>query len=41
MVAGLEGYGLNLSERVPIGIDANVHNERYLGTKSTKLGHLL
>jgi 3,4-dihydroxy 2-butanone 4-phosphate synthase/GTP cyclohydrolase II len=39
-VAGLEGYGLNVTERVPIGIDANVHNERYLGTKATKLGHL-
>jgi 3,4-dihydroxy 2-butanone 4-phosphate synthase/GTP cyclohydrolase II len=40
-VVGLEGYGLEVGERVPISIDPNVHNEKYLGTKATKLGHLL
>ena len=40
-VVGLEGYGLEVVERVPIAIDPNVHNERYLDTKATKLGHLL
>jgi len=39
--AGLEGYGLNLVERVPIVIKPNAHNVRYLETKRTKLGHQL
>lgn len=39
--AGLEGYGLNLVERVPIEIEPNPHNVRYLETKRTKLGHHL
>ena len=37
--AGLEGYGLELVERVPIIIEPNEHNIRYLETKRTKLGH--
>ncbi|MFP5502022.1 MAG: GTP cyclohydrolase II, partial [Candidatus Sericytochromatia bacterium] len=40
-VVGLEGYGLEVVERVPIQIASNAHNERYLGTKASKLGHLL
>jgi 3,4-dihydroxy 2-butanone 4-phosphate synthase/GTP cyclohydrolase II len=39
--AGLEGYGLNLVERVPIAMKANEHNVRYLETKRKKLGHEL
>ena len=39
--AGLEGYGLQLVERVPIVIEANEHNIRYLETKRSKLGHEL
>jgi len=39
--AGLEGYGLKVVERVPIIIEPNPHNVRYLETKRTKLGHLL
>ncbi|MCI0890751.1 MAG: bifunctional 3,4-dihydroxy-2-butanone-4-phosphate synthase/GTP cyclohydrolase II [Chloroflexi bacterium] len=39
--AGLEGYGLNLVERVPIEVKPNAHNLRYLETKRTKLGHQL
>ena len=39
--AGLEGYGLNLVERVPIEVQPNEHNVRYLETKRTKLGHQL
>jgi 3,4-dihydroxy 2-butanone 4-phosphate synthase/GTP cyclohydrolase II len=38
---GLEGYGLEFTERVPLVIEPNVHNERYLATKAEKLGHLL
>ena len=40
-VVGLEGYGLEVVERVPIKIDPNAHNRSYLGTKATKLGHFL
>ena len=38
---GLEGYGLEIVERVPIVIEPNVHNERYLSTKRDRMGHLL
>jgi len=40
-IYGLEGFGLEVVERVPIAIDPNTHNERYLKTKKDKLGHLL
>ena len=40
-VAGLEGYGLEIVERVPIVIPANVHDKRYLDTKREKMGHIL
>ena len=39
--AGLEGYGLQVVERVPIIVEPNPHNVRYLETKRRKLGHLL
>lgn len=37
--AGLEGYGLEVIERIPIVIEANPHNIRYLETKRLKMGH--
>lgn len=40
-VVGLEGYGLNIVEQIPIKTPSNPHNERYLDTKREKLGHLL
>jgi 3,4-dihydroxy 2-butanone 4-phosphate synthase/GTP cyclohydrolase II len=40
-IYGLEGYGLEISEVVPIRIPPNPYNERYLKTKKEKLGHLL
>jgi 3,4-dihydroxy 2-butanone 4-phosphate synthase/GTP cyclohydrolase II len=40
-VVGLEGYGLNITEQIPIKTPANPHNERYLDTKREKMGHLL
>mgnify|MGYP003586444234 FL=1 len=39
--AGLEGYGLTVTERVPLEIKANRFNQRYLSIKKSKLGHLL
>jgi 3,4-dihydroxy 2-butanone 4-phosphate synthase / GTP cyclohydrolase II len=40
-VVGLEGYGLNIVEQLPIKALANPHNARYLQTKRVKMGHLL
>jgi 3,4-dihydroxy 2-butanone 4-phosphate synthase/GTP cyclohydrolase II len=40
-VVGLEGYGLEIVEQVPIRIKPNPHNARYLKTKRDKLGHLI
>jgi len=37
--AGLEGYGLTISERVPLVIDSNDHNRDYLQTKVDRMGH--
>jgi len=39
-IVGLEGYGLEIVERVPIEVKANRANERYLKAKRDKLGHL-
>jgi 3,4-dihydroxy 2-butanone 4-phosphate synthase/GTP cyclohydrolase II len=36
---GLIGYGLEIVENIPIIVDANEHNEKYLQTKRDKLGH--
>jgi 3,4-dihydroxy 2-butanone 4-phosphate synthase/GTP cyclohydrolase II len=38
---GLKGYGLEIVERVPLVFPSTAHNERYLETKKTKLGHWL
>ena len=40
-VVGLEGYGLEITEQVPIRAKPNPHNARYLKTKREKMGHLL
>jgi 3,4-dihydroxy 2-butanone 4-phosphate synthase/GTP cyclohydrolase II len=40
-VVGLQGYGLEIVERVPIEIPPNENNEKYLKTKRDKLGHLI
>ena len=38
---GLEGYGLEIVENVPIEITPNPYNERYLHTKKERMGHTL
>ena len=40
-VKGLDGYGLEIVERVPIVIPPNAHDRRYMETKRTKMGHIL
>lgn len=39
--AGLEGYGLIITENIPIEIPPNKHNQFYLETKRNKMGHYL
>ncbi len=39
-VVGLDGYGLTITQRVPLSIPPTPHNRRYLETKRIKLGHL-
>jgi 3,4-dihydroxy 2-butanone 4-phosphate synthase/GTP cyclohydrolase II len=38
-LVGLEGYGLEIVEQVPIRIPPNPHNAKYLKTKREKMGH--
>jgi 3,4-dihydroxy 2-butanone 4-phosphate synthase/GTP cyclohydrolase II len=40
-LVGLEGYGLKIVQQVPIKVNPNPHNARYLKTKREKMGHLL
>ncbi|HEU0110042.1 MAG TPA: bifunctional 3,4-dihydroxy-2-butanone-4-phosphate synthase/GTP cyclohydrolase II [Flavisolibacter sp.] len=38
---GLIGYGLEIVDNLPLKIDPNPHNQKYLQTKKDKLGHVL
>jgi len=40
-IVGLEGYGLKVIEQMPIKVNPNPHNARYLKTKKRRMGHLL
>lgn len=40
-IAGLRGYGIEVTDRVPLLIEANDYNSSYLATKASKLGHML
>ena len=38
---GLEGYGLQIVENIPIEVGINKYNEKYMRTKKEKMGHTL
>ena len=40
-IVGLEGYGLQVTDQIPIQHEANEHNREYLRAKAQKMGHLL
>ena len=40
-VIGLEGYGLEIVQQLPISLPSNPHNAKYLETKRTRMGHTL
>ena len=40
-VENLSNLGINVVKRIPIKIEANIHNKKYLETKSKKSGHIL
>ena len=40
-VVGLEGYGLEITEQLPLSLPANIHNQKYLDTKRIRMGHTL
>ena len=40
-IVGLEGYGLEITEQIPLSVPSNPHNERYLETKKNRMGHTL
>jgi 3,4-dihydroxy 2-butanone 4-phosphate synthase/GTP cyclohydrolase II len=39
-IVGIDGYGLAVTEQVPLGVKPNPHNTGYLRAKRDKLGHL-
>ena len=40
-IVGLEGFGLEMVEQVPLIVKPNNENHRYLQTKKDKMGHML
>ncbi len=40
-IVGLDGYGLEIVEQIPIRLPSNPHNEKYLETKRIRMGHHL
>ena len=40
-IIGLEGFGLEVIDRIPIEIESNEINKKYMDTKRDKLGHLI
>ena len=39
-ISGIKGYGLNVTERIPLVVSPNEYNKNYLQTKKQKLGHI-
>jgi 3,4-dihydroxy 2-butanone 4-phosphate synthase/GTP cyclohydrolase II len=35
----IQGYGLEIVDKIPLIIPSNIHNEKYLKTKQDKMGH--
>ena len=40
-ISQLDGYGIDIKERVPLTLDGNEHNARYLATKRDRTGHMI
>jgi 3,4-dihydroxy 2-butanone 4-phosphate synthase/GTP cyclohydrolase II len=40
-IYGLEGYGMEITEQLPVRVEPGAHNRQYLQTKREKLGHAL
>jgi len=40
-IVGLEGYGLEITGRVPMEVETTEHNQKYLQAKKAKMGHML
>jgi 3,4-dihydroxy 2-butanone 4-phosphate synthase/GTP cyclohydrolase II len=40
-IVGMEGYGLSVTEQLPLAVEPNPHNTGYLRTKRDRMGHLL
>lgn len=40
-VTGLEDYGIEIAERIPLVLPGGEHSKKYLATKKAKLGHIL
>jgi 3,4-dihydroxy 2-butanone 4-phosphate synthase/GTP cyclohydrolase II len=40
-IAGIQGYGLTVTKRIPIEIKPNAKNKKYLSAKKKKMGHKL
>jgi 3,4-dihydroxy 2-butanone 4-phosphate synthase/GTP cyclohydrolase II len=39
-IVGLKGHGIEISQRVPLVMNTNSHNQRYFDTKKEKMGHI-
>jgi 3,4-dihydroxy 2-butanone 4-phosphate synthase/GTP cyclohydrolase II len=40
-IVGLESYGLEITDRVPLQVEPNLKNAKYLQTKKARMGHIL
>ena len=40
-IVGLDGYDIEVTGREPLQVEPGEHNERYLDTKRSKMGHIL